>query len=94
MSKVNAIKPLFIVTDNAIGVGRHLLQINSDDYNKAIGEQLIDAKTDAEAIAAFLAEYQTSPETFRSYCKEIERLLLWCIILLIKTFPVFAAMTY
>ena len=73
------IKPLFLVSDTATTVGRDLVRLNSDDYNKAIGEELIDAKTDAEAIASFLAEYKDSPETFRSYCKEIERLLLWCI---------------
>ncbi|MFZ2314427.1 MAG: hypothetical protein WAW86_02050 [Gammaproteobacteria bacterium] len=40
---------------------------------------MIDAKDDAEAISTFLREYKDSPETLRSYAKEIERLLLWCI---------------
>lgn len=79
------IKPLFLFRDSATTVGRDLLQINSDDYNKALGEELIDAENDAEAIASFLAEYKDSPETFRSYSKEIERLLLWCIHVAHKT---------
>jgi site-specific recombinase XerD len=48
-------------------------------YNKAIGESLIDAKNDAEAISAFLLEFRDSPLTLQSYAKEIERLLLWCV---------------
>ena len=53
---------------------------NNDNYNKdMISNTLIDAKNDAEAILSFLNEYKDSPETLRSYVKEIERLLLWCI---------------
>jgi len=37
----------------------------------------IDADTDAEAIAAWLAEYAASPHTLRSYRKEAIRLLVW-----------------
>jgi hypothetical protein len=50
-----------------------------NDYNKAVGEALIGAGNDAEAIAIFLQEYKDSPETLRSYAKEVERLLLWCV---------------
>ena len=40
---------------------------------------LINAENDEEAIASFLSEHKDSPDTLRSYSKEIERLLLWCI---------------
>ena len=35
------------------------------------------AETDLEAVQAWLAEFHDSPHTFRSYRKEVERLLLW-----------------
>lgn len=38
----------------------------------------IAAKTDLEAVQSWLLEYQHSPETFRSYRREAERLILWC----------------
>ncbi|WP_224105973.1 tyrosine-type recombinase/integrase [Vreelandella aquamarina] len=37
----------------------------------------IDAVTDADAVAAWLAEYRESPQTLKSYRRETERLLLW-----------------
>ncbi|MCC5903997.1 MAG: tyrosine-type recombinase/integrase [Halomonas sp.] len=37
----------------------------------------IEAKSDAQAVAAWLAEYQDSPQTLKSYRREAERLLLW-----------------
>lgn len=37
----------------------------------------IDADDDVAAIGLWLAEYRGSPNTFRSYRKEVERLLLW-----------------
>lgn len=73
------IKPLFILTDNANQMGRALIEFTHDDYNKELGTTLIDAKDDAQAISVFLNEYKESTETLRSYAKEIERLLLWCI---------------
>jgi len=61
-------------------MGKSIIEFVGDDYNKElVGATLIDAKNDAEAIEAFLREYKDSPETLRSYVKEIERLLLWCI---------------
>ncbi|NYS43908.1 site-specific integrase [Halomonas zhaodongensis] len=42
-----------------------------------IDAQLIDAKNDVEAVAAWLREYQDSPQTLKSYRREAERLLLW-----------------
>ncbi|WP_417594198.1 tyrosine-type recombinase/integrase [Oceanospirillum sp.] len=38
----------------------------------------IAANTDLEAVQSWLLEYQDSPETFRSYRREAERLILWC----------------
>jgi site-specific recombinase XerD len=37
----------------------------------------IAAETDLEAVQAWLAEFHDSPNTFRNYRKEVERLLLW-----------------
>lgn len=74
-----SIKPLFLLTDHSHHMGKIVLEFTYDDYNKEIGPVLIDAKNDAEAIAAFLNEYKDSTETLRSYAKEVERLLLWCI---------------
>lgn len=73
------IKPLFSQLDAEFLTSKFILQFAQDDYNKAIGEALIGAGNDAEAIAIFLREYKDSPETLRSYAKEVERLLLWCI---------------
>lgn len=42
-----------------------------------IASARIDATDDAQAVAAWLAEYQDSPQTWKSYRREAERLLLW-----------------
>lgn len=42
-----------------------------------IDAQLIDAKNDVEAVAAWLREYQDSHQTLKSYRREAERLLFW-----------------
>jgi len=73
------IQPLFILTENPEQMGNAVIRFTRDDYNKELGAALIDANNDAEAISSFLQEYKESPETLRSYTKEIERLLLWCI---------------
>jgi site-specific recombinase XerD len=73
------IKPLFFVSDVSENMGKVILEFTDDNYNKELGGALIDADNDADAIATFLNEYKDSPETLRSYTKEIERLLLWCI---------------
>lgn len=75
----NRVQPLFILIDNSGHMGKSIIEFTSDDYNKELGMPLIKAKDDAEAISTFLSEYKDSPETLRSYTKEIERLLLWCI---------------
>ncbi len=73
------IQPLFLLTSSSDSMGNVVLEFVNDNYNKELGSTLIDAKDDAQAIAIFLNEYKDSAETLRSYAKEIERLLLWCI---------------
>lgn len=60
-------------------MGKNIVTLNTDNYNKAAGVSFLNAKDDAEAISAFLLEYRDSPLTLQAYAKEIERLLLWCI---------------
>ena len=78
-NNVTQIKPLFLMVDDSKNIGNHIINFAKDDYNKAIGAALIDAKNDAEAISSFLLEFRDAPLTLISYSKEIERLLLWCI---------------
>jgi site-specific recombinase XerD len=47
--------------------------------NRAQVRPLIAAGNDKAAIEAFLEVYRDSPETYRAYIKECERLLLWSI---------------
>jgi site-specific recombinase XerD len=79
MEKTTFIQPLFILANNPEKMGNDIIQFTRDNYNKEDGRALIDASNDAEAISTFLREYKDSPETLRSYAKEIERLLLWCM---------------
>lgn len=67
------------MVDDSKNIGTHVIAFATDDYNKAIGASLIDAKNDAQAISSFLLEFRDAPLTLVSYSKEIERLLLWCI---------------
>lgn len=78
-NNIDLIKPLFLMVDDSKNIGNHISSFATDDYNKAIGESLIDAKNDAQAISSFLLEFRNEPLTLMSYSKEIERLLLWCI---------------
>ena len=73
------IKPLFLPIEDSAKMGQQIITFARDDYNKVIGNSLIDAKNDAEAISTFLREFNDSQLTLRYYAKEIERLLLWCI---------------
>ena len=79
MTISDPIKPLFNLAEDPDNMNHELITFSGDDYNKESGTALIDAKHDAQAISTFLREYKDSPETLRSYAKEIERLLLWCI---------------
>ena len=48
--------------------------------NRAQGSgKQISAETDLEAIRLWLSEYEDSPHTYRSYRKEVSRLLIWSI---------------
>ena len=78
-NKALQVTPLFLPIESSESMGKQIIQFAVDDYNKAIGASLIDAKNDAEAISAFLSEFRESPLTLQAYAKEIERLLLWCI---------------
>ena len=68
------IKPLFLPIEDSAKMGQQIITFARDDYNKVIGNSLIDAKNDAEAISTFLREFNDSQLTLRSYAKEIERL--------------------
>lgn len=76
---IEAIAPLFLPAEKTKAIGKQILQLSRDNYNRAMSESLLDAKNDSEAISTFLSEFQDSPLTQQSYTKEIERLLLWCI---------------
>lgn len=79
MHNLTPIRPLFILSDNPDKLYEDIITFAGDNYNKELGSALIDAKNDGQAISSFLREYKDSPETLRSYAKEIERLLLWCL---------------
>lgn len=48
--------------------------------NRAAGRRQIDADDDRAAILAWLARYADSPATLAAYRKEVERLMLWCVL--------------
>lgn len=79
MVNLTSIKPLFVFSDDPNTLTKDIITFTGDNYNKELGSALIDAKNDGQAISSFLREYKDSPETLRSYAKEVERLLLWCI---------------
>ncbi len=54
--------------------------------NRRSGENLIKANNDLHAILIWLDLYDDSPQTYRSYIKEIERLYAWSIIAKQKPF--------
>ena len=50
----------------------------SAGINRRYGEVCqIDAQNDWQAIQCWLLEFEDSPQTYRNYRKEVERLLLW-----------------
>jgi Site-specific recombinase XerD len=53
---------------------------NGTNRLQSSGARQIEAENDLEAIYVWLREFQDSPHTFRSYRKEIERLLLWSLL--------------
>jgi site-specific recombinase XerD len=48
--------------------------------NRGTGLAQISATDDRSAVLAWLARYADSPATLASYRKEVERLLLWCVL--------------
>lgn len=48
--------------------------------NRAAGRAQISAADDRSAVLAWLARFADSPATLASYRKEVERLLLWCVL--------------
>ncbi|WP_252108768.1 MULTISPECIES: site-specific integrase [unclassified Halomonas] len=48
-----------------------------DVVDRAEGGVRIKASSDADAVGLWLAEYRESPQTFKAYRREAERLLLW-----------------
>lgn len=49
-------------------------------YNRAPDFSFIKANNDLDAIRAYLARYEPDGNTFKKYQKELERYLLWCIL--------------
>lgn len=47
-------------------------------YNRSDSPSMLSAQNDAQAICTFLMDYRKAKLTYRSYLKEIERLVLWC----------------
>lgn len=52
----------------------------SRGYNRAQDFSFIRATNDLDAIRAYLARYEPGGSTFKKYQKELERYLLWCIL--------------
>lgn len=73
------IAPLFQSIDSNQFDGLQDLLGNTPGYNQSDEPNMLEAQTDAEAIRTFLREYHTSKLTYRSYLKELERLVLWCV---------------
>jgi site-specific recombinase XerD len=48
--------------------------------NRHTAFPFVHANHDLDAITAYLNRYTDSPNTFRSYRRELERLLLWCVV--------------
>ena len=64
MTDLDKIRPLFVLDKDSDDMGKLAIRLVSNDC------KLIN---DAEAILVFLSEYKDSPETLRSYVKELER---------------------
>lgn len=51
-----------------------------DGRNRASTFCFIQARNDLEAVRAYLVKFRHQPNTLRAYQRELERLLLWCVI--------------
>lgn len=72
--ELQALLPLLRQVDMASLDGRH------GKNREVIEHSQIKAVNDYQAIYAWLNEYKESPKTYRSYQRESERLLLWCLL--------------
>lgn len=71
-----------IAVTPAVPLDRLLISAELDGRhgsNRAQSPALIAANDDRSAALAWLANYVDSPATLASYRKEVERLLLWCV---------------
>ena len=73
-SNHSLVKP---IEDTSITLPFHL--DGSSGLNRLNDENLLGVSNDLDAITTWLNLYVDSPQTFRSYRKEIERLYRWCL---------------
>jgi integrase len=52
----------------------------ADGENRSIVFCYIQARHDLEAVRAYLNKYRDQPKTLRAYTKEVERFLLWAVV--------------
>jgi len=82
MSELSVTRPLPL---EHLQLGTELDGTHGTNRNTGNG-LLIDAHNDLEALNSWLEEFKDSPQTYRNYRKEIERLLLWSLLVLNKPF--------
>ena len=73
------IPPLFENIDSTDYSALSACLAQTPGYNRSEEANMLGAETDSEAIRTFLQDYRQTKLTYRSYLKEIERLVLWCI---------------
>lgn len=73
------IRPIFYESSSTDFTILTELLSGSPGYNQSDEPNMLLARNDAEAIKTFLLDYKNSKQTYRSYLKEIERLILWCL---------------
>jgi hypothetical protein len=52
----------------------------ADGENRSVAFRYIQARHDLEAVRAYLNKYRDQPKTLRAYTKEVERFLLWSVV--------------
>ena len=63
----------------ALAVPQALSGANGENRSSAFC--YIQARHDLDAVRAYLNRYRDQPKTLRAYTKELERLLLWAVVL-------------
>ena len=53
----------------------------ADGENRSTAFCYIQAQHDLDAVRAYLNRYRDQPKTLRAYTKELERFLLWAVVL-------------